>query len=108
MSALSEPFHEPVASLFPLNLSGELVALRACIDAGTQEGVFCVAAIAFGYDRAVKANREWERLLKGRTFHMTDFHARKGQFYGIQDDEFREIMVGTVRIIRQYASFGVA
>ena len=99
---------EPIASLFPLSLEGEVVALRACIDAGTQEGVFAVAAVAFGYDRAVKANREWERLLKGRTFHMTDLNARQGEFQGIEDDEVHEIMVGAVRIIRQSASYAVA
>src|SRR4029079_7456776 len=99
---------ESVASLFALDLSGEGVALRACIDAGEQEGVFAVAAVAFGYDRAVKANREWERLLKGRTFHMTDLHARKEDFKGIGDDEVHEIMIGTVGIIKKYASFAVA
>lgn len=100
--------YEPIASLFPLDLSGDVMALRACIDAGTQEGVFCVAAVAFGYDRAVKANREWERLLKGRTFHMTDLNARKEDFEGIEDDEVDAIMKGTVRIIRKYASYAVA
>lgn len=100
--------HEPVASLFPLDLSGDVVALRACIDAGTQEGVFAVAAVSFGYDRAVKATREWDRLLKGRTFHMTDLNARQNEFEGIEDDEVHEIMVGTVGIIRKYASFAVA
>jgi hypothetical protein len=99
---------ESVASLFPLDLSGDVVALRACVDAGTQDGVFSVAAVAFGYDRAVRANGEWERLLKGRTFHMTDLHSRKGEFKDIQDDEVHTIMVGTVRIIRQYASYVVA
>lgn len=100
--------YEPIASLFPLDLSGEIVALRACIDAGTQEGVFCLAAIAFGYHRAVKANREWEQLLKGRTFHMTDLNAREKDFKGIKKDEVDAIMVGTVAIIRKYASFAVA
>jgi len=84
------------------------MALRACVDAGTQEGVFTVAAVAFGYDRAVKANREWERLLKSRTFHMTDLNARRGDFEGLSNPEVDEIMVGVVRILKEYASFAVA
>lgn len=99
---------EAIASLFPLDLSGDVVALRACIDAGAQGPVFCVAAVAFGYDRAVKANREWEKLLKGRTFHMTDLNSRHGDFEGIERDEVNAIMRGTVEIIREYASFIVA
>src|SRR5688500_402918 len=96
---------EAIASLFPLNLSGEVVALRACIDAGTQGGVFAVAAVAFGYDRAVKACGKWNRLMKGRTFHMTDFNSRKGEFEGIEDAEVLEIMVGAVGLIRDYSSY---
>ncbi len=46
--------------------------------------------------------------MKGRTFHMTDLHNRKGDFEGIDDDEVSKIMVGTVRIIRRYASFAMA
>src|SRR5688500_4824697 len=100
--------HEPLASLFPLDLAGNVVALRACIDAGAQQGVFCVAAVAFGYDRARKANNKWSRLMKGRTFHMTDLNARQGEFEGIQNHEVHEIMVGAVEIVREYASFMVA
>jgi hypothetical protein len=84
------------------------MALRACIDAGTQKGVFSVAAVAFGHDRAVKANGEWKRLMKGRTFHMTDLNARQGDFAGIGKDEVDEIMRGTVGIISKYASFIIA
>lgn len=108
MSALILPEDEAFASLFPLNLRGDVVALRACIDAGTQKGVFALAAVAFGYSNAVKANNKWERLLKGRTFHMTDLHARKGEFCGIEDVEVDAIMKGTVAIIREYASCAVA
>lgn len=99
---------EAIASLFPLDLSGEILALRACIDAGTQDGTFCVAGVAFGYDRAVKANQEWRRLMKGRTFHMTDFHSRQGEFEGVADEEVHKIMVGTVEIIRRHASYVTA
>lgn len=84
------------------------MALRACVDAGTQKNVFCVAAVAFGYDRAVKAAREWDRVLSGRTFHMTDLHARQCEFEGIEKDEVDAIMKGAVSIIRRYASFAVA
>ncbi len=100
---------EDIASLFPLNLSGCLVALRACIDHSTKlSGVFSIAGVTFGYDRAVKAHRKWERILDGRTFHMTDLNAREGDFKGISDSEKHQIMVGTIDIIRQYASHVVA
>lgn len=100
---------EAIAALFPLDLSGEVVALRACIDAGTSKaGTLSVAGVAFGYGRAVKANAEWNRLLKGRTFHMTDLHNRKEDFEGIDDEEVEKIMRGVVAIIRKHASHVVA
>lgn len=82
------------------------MALRVCVDASRKQGgPFAIAGVAFGYDRAAKANSEWKRLMKGRTFHMTDLHARQGDFAGISDDEKRAIMVGIVRILKSYASF---
>lgn len=84
---------------------GETLALRACIDAGrSKDGVFSVAGVAFGYDKAVKANAEWNRLLNGRIFHMTDLHNRKRDFEGIDADEVDKIMLGIVAIIRKYAA----
>jgi hypothetical protein len=93
----------------PQHRDDDVVALRASIDAsrlGT--GVFSLGGVAFGYDRAVKANAEWERLMKGRTFHMTDLNARKGDFKGISDADKQEIMVGIVSIIKRHASCMVA
>lgn len=101
--------NEAVASVFPIDLSGEVVALRACIDAsGRNSGVFTVAGVAFGFDRAIKANREWQRLMDGRAFHMTDLNARKGDFEGISDTEKTRIVTGIVRILRSYASYAMA
>jgi hypothetical protein len=108
------PAHEPdsdcpISALFPLDLSGEVVALRASIDAsrlGT--GVFALGGVAFGYDRAVKANNEWNRLMDGRTFHMTDLNARQEDFKGISDTEKHKIMVGIVSIWKNHASSIVA
>lgn len=97
---------EAVAFLFTLNLSGAVVALRACIDASTRDnGTFAVAGVAFGYDRARKANREWERLLDGHTFHMTDLNARANDFSGISDEDVNKIMRGIVSIIKRNASY---
>jgi hypothetical protein len=39
---------------------------------------------------------------------MTDLNARQNEFKGITTEEVHEIMVGTVAIIRNYASFAVA
>lgn len=95
-----------IASLFPLDLSGEVVALRAGIDAGRSgSGVYAVAGVAFDYRRAKKANKQWQRLLDGRTFHMTDLNARKGDFEGIDDRDKSHIMHGIVKIIRNNASY---
>jgi hypothetical protein len=100
---------EDIASLFPLNLQGEVVALRGCIDASVRNnGVFSVAAVAYGFDRAVKANREWERLLDGRTLHMTDLHARQGDFAGLSKEDVTQIHHGVVRIVRENASYVMA
>jgi hypothetical protein len=85
------------------------VALRASVDASRLgNGIFALAGVAFGYDRAVKANNEWNRLMKGRTFHMTDLNARQGDFCGISDDEKTEIMIGIVSILKTHASSIVA
>jgi hypothetical protein len=99
---------ESIASLFPLDLSGKIVALRVCMDASNASGVFTVAGIAFGYEQAVRANEKWKRLMKGRTFHMTDLNARKDAFCGIDNDEKSEIVKGIVKILKQHASFMVA
>lgn len=99
---------DDIADLFPLDLSGEVVALRASIDASTRtDGVFTVAGVAFGYERAVKANREWERLMDGRSFHMKDLNNRCNDFHGVDDKEVDRIMKGVVSIVRQYASYVV-
>ena len=98
-----------IACLFPLDMSGDVIVLRVGIDAGKPDsGILSVAGVAFGYDRAVKANAKWARLMKGRTFHMTDLHARQGDFKDISDSEVSEIMHGVVGIIRKYSSYFVA
>jgi hypothetical protein len=108
-SAHGADSNEEIAALFPLDLSGDVVALRASIDASRRgSGVFALGGVAFGYDRAVKANNEWNRLMNGRTFHMTDLNAREGDFRGISDPEKHRIMVGIVSILRTYASSIVA
>jgi hypothetical protein len=108
MNAHFSKWDESIVSLFPLDLSGEIVALRACMDASNASGVFTVAGVAFGYQQAVKANEKWDRLMKGRTFHMTDLNAREDAFCGIGHDEKNEIVKGIVKILKQHASFMVA
>ena len=84
---------DDIASLFPLDLSGQILVLRACIDAsGRESGVYSLASVAFGYDNAVKANREWKALLGTRTFHMKDLNSRSEEFLGIADDEVEECL----------------
>lgn len=100
---------DDIASLFPLDLSGHAVALRASIDAsGRRSGVFAVAAVAYVFDRAVKANREWERLMDGRRFHMTDLIARQEDFVGMTPDQAERLVAALTSIVRKYASYVVA
>lgn len=87
---------------------GEMMALRACIDASGGSGILTVSGIAFGHAQAVKANAKWDRVLRGRTFHMTDLNARRKDFVGVSDTEAHEIMVGLISILKQHASFMVA
>lgn len=105
MNAHVHGLDESLAALFPIDLSGDVVALRAGIDSSLlSSGVMSVAGVSFGYDNARKANAKWERLMKGRTFHMTDLNARRGDFVGISDDEVITIMRGIVEIVNRYAS----
>ncbi len=83
--------------------------LRAYSDASNLEtGTFCVAAIAFGEDRAKKAERAWRGLMGERIAHITDMHARKKAFADISASEADTLIRGQVQIIREHASFGVA
>lgn len=80
--------------------------LKAFVDASLlRSGVFCVAGLAFGLDRAKKAHKEWVALYGHRHGHMTDLHARRGEFEGISDDEADRLCRGSVRIINKYASY---
>ncbi len=83
--------------------------LRAYSDASNLEtGTFCVAAIAFGEDRAKKAERAWRGLMGERIAHITDMHARKKAFADLSANDADTIIRGQVQIIREHASFGIA
>ena len=88
---------------------GTIFMLRACFDASEREsGVFCVAGVAFGVDRARKADREWSTAFDGRRLHMADLHARKGDFEGISAEDAGRYCQSAVRIINRYATAVVA
>lgn len=85
---------------------GMVVMLRAYFDASRrQSGVSCVAGVAFGLDRAKKAEREWRSIFGAQGCHMTDLHARKGAFKGISDAEADRLCRAAVRAINEHASF---
>jgi hypothetical protein len=89
--------------------SSTAAMLRAYFDASTKAtGTFCVAGIAYGSDSAKKAEREWRSLFGNRICHMTDMHGRHGEFANLGDGEGGELLKSAVRIIRRYASYGVA
>lgn len=85
--------------------------LRAYLDASRLDGTFCVAAVAFGQDRAIKAEREWVTLYgklpdgSPRYGHMTDLHSRKKQFAGVDKDEADRLCRGSIAIVNKYASY---
>jgi hypothetical protein len=83
---------------------GQVTMLRAYLDASEMGGVYCVAGVAFGYDRAIKAERKWRELYQDRYGHMTDLHARQGEFNGISREEADRLCRGSVSIINEYAS----
>jgi hypothetical protein len=83
--------------------------LRAYFDASSRTtGVYCVAGIAFGIDRAKKAEREWRKLFGSRRCHMTDLHARAGEFKGITDSEADRLCRGAIGIINAHAAIVTA
>jgi hypothetical protein len=105
----SGDFADLLAATLP-SLEGQVVLLRAYVDASCIGDVFCVAAVAFGMDRAVKAEREWVALYgdmpdgKPRCGHMTDLHGRHEQFEGVDKAEADKLCRGSIAIINKYAS----
>ncbi|GIK86562.1 MAG: hypothetical protein BroJett026_20430 [Betaproteobacteria bacterium] len=88
---------------------GTILMLRAYFDASQRDsGVFSVAGVAFGVDRAKKADREWRSAFDGRRLHMADLHARKGEFDGITAEDAGRYCKAAVQIINRYASVVVA
>lgn len=83
---------------------GQVTMLRAYLDASDMGGVYCVAGVAFGYDRAIKAERKWTELYGDRYGHLTDLHARQGEFAGVSREEADHLCRGSVSIINEYAS----
>lgn len=103
-----EEFDELLEILMPW-AGGFAVMLRTFIDASTRESeVFCVACVAFGADRAKKAERAWRALMGDRIAHLTDMHARRGAFSGFTAEEGGEMLKTQIQIIKNVASFGVA
>lgn len=87
------------------------VMLQAYMDASEKpSGVFCVAGLAFGPDRAKKAAREWAGLWGQTSCHMTDLHSRaKGSAFAEWDNERAgEMLKKSIAIMTGKASYGVA
>ena len=83
--------------------------LRAFFDASTRAtGAYTVAGLAFGADRAKKAERAWRSLMGARIAHLTDLHARRGAFAKLTCEQAGDLLKSQVKIIREHASFGVA
>lgn len=78
--------------------------LQVFSDASENEGVFCVAGVAFGIDRAKSAEKAWKALYCGRVAHMTDLNSRQRAFKGISGEEADKLCRGSVDIINRYAS----
>lgn len=87
-----------------------IVMLSAYCDASVRakSGIFCVAGLAFGVDRAKKIDREWRRLFGTKICHMTDLHTQNGEFAKIPKPETIRLHKAAIALISEYASFGVA
>ncbi len=110
MMATDDDF-DPIEMLFPPCGSGFVMALRAYFDASVREpsNLICVAGVAFGLQSAKKANSEWQSLFKNKICHMTDLHARRGEFEGISREEASSYLVEAVKIIKSHMAFaGIA
>jgi hypothetical protein len=81
-------FDEFIDATFPWE-DGKVVMLKSYFDASSRSdtGVFCVAGVAFGIDRAKKFEREMRSLFGQRRCHMTDMSARKGEFEGVPPEQ---------------------
>lgn len=80
------------------------MALRAYIDASHKDtGVFTVAGYAFGFDGASKASKKWQSRLDGRTFHMTDLSARRGEFDKFTREESGQLLKDLVSILSKHS-----
>jgi hypothetical protein len=102
-------FDELLEVLMPWS-GGNAVVLRAYFDASKmpKTGTFCVAGIAYGRDRAKKAEGAWRRLFGNRICHMTDLSSRRDEFEGISPEEGGRLIRAAVPIIRDNATAGVA
>lgn len=86
-----------------------VVMLAAYFDASArQSGVFSVAGVAFGIDRAKKAEREWRSIFGDRRCHMTDLHARKREFLGVSDKGADQLCRAAIRTIATYATIVIS
>jgi len=92
-----------------LREGGHAIVLNAYLDASERSsGVFCVAGLAYGFDRAKKATREWMRLWGDTPCHMTDLHNRRGAFRDWTSEAAGDHLKQSVRIMRAHASCMVA
>jgi hypothetical protein len=103
-SAKTTAFDEVLDAAMPWE-DGMVVMLRAYFDASRRtSGVSCVAGVAFGIDRAKKAERQWRSIFGDAGCHMTELHARKGHFAGISDGEADALCRAAIRTINEHAS----
>lgn len=83
--------------------------LRAYFDASERGGgVLAVAGVSFGPDQAKKAAKRWREVFGDRVLHMTDLHARRGEFAGITAEEAGRLCQAAVGIISRHAHAVVA
>lgn len=84
---------------------GIVVMLKAYFDASTraESGVFCVAGVALTSDGAKLLEQRLNDVFGKRRCHMTDLHARKGAFAGIDDSEAGSLCRGAIAAINECA-----
>lgn len=90
--------------------TGYVAMIEAYFDESDQNGWFSVAGLVFAKPQAKKLEREWRKLFApyGGVCHMTDLHAQRGAFAGIDKTEAGRLTVQAVRLILDRASYGAA
>ena len=79
-----------------------------CDETERDDGMFCVAGLAFAPVQAKKLAKEWHRIIGDRVFHASEFFAKRGDFSELSQYERDSILKRLIKSIHIRVSFAVA